>query len=350
MTSFAPLDGWQNSNFRGCRMTRLYPFVWLTLGATKPQSVTLRKMPTTLPRALGAYAKLIGKPCEIDAKKTRLWAHEPATLPVHLFHWEKGRLFRQLVVDYEDFLEGVGLLRDGTWAKPHIVPFAVVGHEGQAFRSVRSDFFSLLFFDLKKGTGATCPVYVCQTDEFKLKKLAPSLRETGLCAGKKAKKPAPKSAKRAASKADKKTKRQKLRTLPTAQGADKTVFKEIWRAIPHNDLSAINKSLRKSTNVAVSTDDGTNLLHLACMFNKPEALTLVLQAGIDLDAGDREGTTPLMLAISRDNTKCIRLLLRSGADVTACNKKGHSVLKMAKKGKLKTVIAMIEKAIAKEGS
>eukprot|EP00730_Choanoeca_flexa_P007328 TRINITY_DN12313_c0_g2_i4.p1 TRINITY_DN12313_c0_g2~~TRINITY_DN12313_c0_g2_i4.p1 ORF type:complete len:538 (+),score=63.14 TRINITY_DN12313_c0_g2_i4:177-1616(+) len=77
-------------------------------------------------------------------------------------------------------------------------------------------------------------------------------------------------------------------------------------------LAANSHALADST----SSDDWTSPLHLACVFNNPGVVELLLDAGADIDAMDRPGARPIDLALVCHSEAVLELLIQRGVDLS----------------------------------
>ncbi|KAJ3112979.1 hypothetical protein HDU96_003940 [Phlyctochytrium bullatum] len=86
-------------------------------------------------------------------------------------------------------------------------------------------------------------------------------------------------------------------------------------AVVARNTEAVNWILRKGANTA-STAKGCTAMHLACMTGMPEMVTMLKEAGAEIDALDGEGNTPLHLAI-QSMPRMVAVLLEHGANPNA---------------------------------
>ncbi len=81
----------------------------------------------------------------------------------------------------------------------------------------------------------------------------------------------------------------------------------------------------------------------------PQAVRLLMQHGVRINAQDNEGNTALMMAVAKgDSYDFIRVLLDAGANPNIKNKAGKTALQIAKEKKSDYVVEMLEKHGAKE--
>ena len=97
---------------------------------------------------------------------------------------------------------------------------------------------------------------------------------------------------------------------------------------------------------------GITPLAMAAAYGPAEVVKTLLDAGASVAATDVRGMTPLMLAVATDrqNPEIIRMLLAKGVDVNAKSKMGETALDWSRKIGKPAVVAMLEKAGAKEGA
>jgi ankyrin repeat protein len=92
-------------------------------------------------------------------------------------------------------------------------------------------------------------------------------------------------------------------------------------------------------------------LHFAAPYCGADVVKLLLDAGAKVNAADVRGMTPLMLAVASEHQDAgvVRLLLAAGADPNAHSKSAETPLDWARKYGDSGVMAVLEKAGAKEG-
>lgn len=74
-------------------------------------------------------------------------------------------------------------------------------------------------------------------------------------------------------------------------------------------------------------------LHYAATSGATEAMTMLINAGADINAKSPNGTTPLMMAAREDQADSARLLLKSGAIAWSKNQSGYTAAGYAAKAK-----------------
>jgi ankyrin repeat protein len=108
--------------------------------------------------------------------------------------------------------------------------------------------------------------------------------------------------------------------------APRDYAKDFYAAIRVNDLTTV-KALIKSAGVDSHDNRGATPLMYAAAIGSVEAMTLLLDAGADVNAKNDFDATPLIWAAG-DPAKC-RMLIDRGADVNARSKQGRMPLMLA---------------------
>lgn len=117
--------------------------------------------------------------------------------------------------------------------------------------------------------------------------------------------------------------------------------------------------LQKGADVNASNRNGETALILAATQYDPEAVQLLLQKGANVNAKTKSGRTALMQAIDApkefDNQNHVvyspriaKLLISAGADLNARDAAGRSALALSKKRGYEEMVAILEKAGAKQ--
>ncbi len=75
---------------------------------------------------------------------------------------------------------------------------------------------------------------------------------------------------------------------------------------------------------------GDLVLHVAAVRGIPESITVLLNAGVDIETRDKNGWTPLHVAAGHGTPEVVTVLLDAGADVKAQTIDGQTVVDLAK--------------------
>lgn len=108
----------------------------------------------------------------------------------------------------------------------------------------------------------------------------------------------------------------------------------LWQALQGGKKDAIKDALEKGGDPNMTVPEGNvpALCWAAGQYYGYDTLarvTLLLEAGADLNKTDSNGDTPLMLAIRRGNSDAVKLMLEKGADPLHANKNGQTPLAYA---------------------
>lgn len=95
----------------------------------------------------------------------------------------------------------------------------------------------------------------------------------------------------------------------------------------HRDLDSAMQTHASTINDL--DDTGFTPLHLACLYDNPDALTYLLNYGADVHVRDLQGDTPLHLAASRGQAEIATSLLDAGCDINLRSRYGRTALDKA---------------------
>ena len=142
--------------------------------------------------------------------------------------------------------------------------------------------------------------------------------------------------------------------------ADFAGFTPLINAAFSGNVAAVKLLLGKGANIKAVSGDGSfqkvkagtialgnfTALLAAAALASPEMMTVLLDAGADVNAKDVRGMTPLMLAVATDrqNLDVIRALINRKADVNARSLAGETALDWARKIGNPSVVRMLERA------
>ena len=100
---------------------------------------------------------------------------------------------------------------------------------------------------------------------------------------------------------------------------------DIHTAVVTNNLEALKQHIAAGTNINEKDPfGGSSPLISACVFGKPEAAKILIDAGADLNFQNNDGSTPLLTASFFCRPEIVKMLLDKGADKTIKNKYGQT--------------------------
>ena len=93
-----------------------------------------------------------------------------------------------------------------------------------------------------------------------------------------------------------------------------------------DDEQAIRELLKVVVASDVLLNDGWTLLHFAARHDAPRAVSLLIGAGVPVDAVDKQQLTALHLACTQNNAQVVKLLLESDARIDLKQSRGDLAL------------------------
>jgi ankyrin repeat protein len=111
-----------------------------------------------------------------------------------------------------------------------------------------------------------------------------------------------------------------------ATGADSS-FDKLYSAIRSNDLGQMKAVLDGGTRADAEGPDGITPLMVAAEAGSVEAMKMLIERGVDVNARNTAGSTALMWSVT--DVKKVRLLLDHGADVNVAARSGRTALIIA---------------------
>lgn len=108
--------------------------------------------------------------------------------------------------------------------------------------------------------------------------------------------------------------------LTTLEARSKTGFTALALAVKSGQTAAVKQLLAFGANAQILTQAGQSLALLAVGNSHQAALSLVTNAGCDINRADSHGWTPIMLAVTRDMPEVVAELLKLGANIKCIDK------------------------------
>eukprot|EP01127_Copromyxa_protea_P021179 TRINITY_DN7211_c0_g1_i1.p1 TRINITY_DN7211_c0_g1~~TRINITY_DN7211_c0_g1_i1.p1 ORF type:complete len:2010 (-),score=408.32 TRINITY_DN7211_c0_g1_i1:46-6075(-) len=96
------------------------------------------------------------------------------------------------------------------------------------------------------------------------------------------------------------------------------------------DVAIVHELLKKEdANIHAANENGTTLMHYACMQGNAEILSLLLSRGANPNASNNRATTPIHKAAQRGEMECLELLVKANANVNYQDEEGITPLHRA---------------------
>jgi ankyrin repeat protein len=119
---------------------------------------------------------------------------------------------------------------------------------------------------------------------------------------------------------------------------------KLYEAVLNNNLPEINDALLLGANVEAVIDNKYPVLQMAAIYGKTSAISLLINAGANVNREVGIGNTALKKAVAKNNKDAVKILLERGADV--CNNKEISALQIAEQNKYEDIISTLKEAKA----
>src|SRR5687767_12709756 len=127
-------------------------------------------------------------------------------------------------------------------------------------------------------------------------------------------------------------------------GAQGGVDLRLVDAATRADREAVRLLIQQRVDVNATQPDGTTALHWAARRDDLETARLLIRAGAKVDTATRYGVTPLYLAAVNGSAGMIDALLRAGADANTANPGGETVLMTAARaGRVDAVSLLLDR-------
>ncbi|NXN65623.1 PP16A phosphatase, partial [Himantopus himantopus] len=97
----------------------------------------------------------------------------------------------------------------------------------------------------------------------------------------------------------------------------------LLEAASRNDAEEVRQFLQSGISPDLCNEDGLTALHQCCIDGYGEVVTVLLEAGADVNARDSELWTPLHAAATCGHLRLLQLLIQRGADLLAVNSDGN---------------------------
>lgn len=131
-------------------------------------------------------------------------------------------------------------------------------------------------------------------------------------------------------------------TKPTEYEKQERDYKELIKAVYHEDLCALREMVRAGADVNARSSSGDTILSMAILCNCLLSTKELLEAGADVNLGNRDGRRPIHCAVDcSDPCNAIALLLEHRADINAEMRDGWTALHWAAARGMPSVMKML---------
>jgi len=128
---------------------------------------------------------------------------------------------------------------------------------------------------------------------------------------------------------------------------------QFFKAAEKGDVKTMKSFLSKphgSDALAFVGENGRTPLLAAARFGHVRVVTLLLDAGAEVDAQNDSGVTPIMVAAAAGHYECVQRLLGHGACISTVDDTGKSAMDWAREAGQQRVLELMEKHAAGEAS
>ncbi|NXX11326.1 PP16A phosphatase, partial [Podargus strigoides] len=120
----------------------------------------------------------------------------------------------------------------------------------------------------------------------------------------------------------------------------------LLEAAARRDAEEVQQFLRSGLSPDLSNEDGLTALHQCCIDDFGDVVTVLLDAGADVNARDGELWTPLHAAATCGHLCLVQLLIQRGADLLAVNSDGNMPYDLCED---EVTLDCLEAAMAEQG-
>ncbi|NXA23065.1 PP16A phosphatase, partial [Ibidorhyncha struthersii] len=142
--------------------------------------------------------------------------------------------------------------------------------------------------------------------------------------------------------------RERRRRKSNGQGKRVTFPASVWllEAAARHDAEEVRQFLQSGVSPDLCNEDGLTALHQCCIDDYGDVVTVLLEAGADVNARDSELWTPLHAAATCGHLRLVQLLIRRGADLLAVNSDGNMPYDLCED---EVTLDCLETAMAEQG-
>ena len=90
-------------------------------------------------------------------------------------------------------------------------------------------------------------------------------------------------------------------------------------------------------------ENGNTPLILAAATSQHDAVSVLIDLGVDVNAKNNEGETALMQSFDREDVQTVNILIKAGANIAIQNNKGQSIINLANNGKKREMLFNMNK-------
>ncbi|KAK4826919.1 hypothetical protein QYF61_012718 [Mycteria americana] len=120
----------------------------------------------------------------------------------------------------------------------------------------------------------------------------------------------------------------------------------LLEAAARHDAEEVRHFLQSGVSPDLCNEDGLTALHQCCIDDYGDVVTVLLEAGADVNARDSELWTPLHAAATCGHLRLVQLLIQRGADLLAVNSDGNMPYDLCED---EVTLDRIETAMAEQG-